>query len=114
MSDNTKMIFAENLKAYLTNKGLTQLDLANYMQCSSSTVSDWCNGRKYPRVDKMQRMADWLGVQMSDLTSVHDKLDDADIAFYNRYKQLSEEEKEARRDFLDLMDARRKRREKGN
>lgn len=93
MSDNAKMVFADNLKSYLNAKGLTQLDLANYMGCSSSTVSDWCNGRKYPRVDKMQRMADWLGVRMSDLTSEHDKLDDADIAFYNRYKQLTEEEK---------------------
>lgn len=90
MSDNAKMVFADNLKSYLNAKGLTQLDLANYMGCSSSTVSDWCNGRKYPRVDKMQRMADWLGVRMSDLTSEHDKLDDADIAFYNRYKQLTE------------------------
>ena len=113
MSDNAKMVFAENLKAYLNSKGYTQLDLATYMNCSSSTVSDWCNGKKYPRVDKMQRMADWLGIQMSDVTSEHDKLDDADIAFYNRYKQLTEEEKEDMRDFLDLMDARRKRREKG-
>ena len=111
MSDNAKMVFADNLKSYLNAKGLTQLDLANYMGCSSSTVSDWCNGRKYPRVDKMQRMADWLGVRMSDLTSEHDN---ADIAFYNRYKQLTEEEKEDMRDFLDLVDARRKRREKGN
>ena len=103
MSDNAKMVFAENLKAYLNSKGYTQLDLATYMNCSSSTVSDWCNGKKYPRVDKMQRMADWLGIQMSDLTSEHDKLD----------KQLTEEEKEDMRDFLDLMDARRKRREKG-
>ena len=100
MSDNAKMVFAENLKAYLNSKGYTQLDLATYMNCSSSTVSDWCNGKKYPRVDKMQRMADWLGIQMSDLTSEHDKLDDADIAFYNRYKQLTEEEKEDMRDFL--------------
>ena len=84
MSDNAKMVFAENLKAYLNSKGYTQLDLATYMNCSSSTVSDWCNGKKYPRVDKMQRMADWLGIQMSDLTSEHDKLDDADIAFYKK------------------------------
>lgn len=53
MSDNAKMVFAENLKAYLNSKGYTQLDLATYMNCSSSTVSDWCNGKKYPRVDKM-------------------------------------------------------------
>ena len=113
MSDNAKMVFADNLKMYLNAKGLSQIDLANYMKCSSSTVSDWCNGKKYPRVDKMQRMADWLGIQMSDLTSVHDKLEDADMAFYNRYKQLTEDEKEDMRDYLDLMEARRKRRERG-
>lgn len=113
MSDNAKMVFADNLKMYLNAKGLSQIDLANYMQCSSSTVSDWCNGKKYPRVDKMQRMADWLGIQMSDLTSVHDKLEDADMAFYNRYKHLTEDEKEDMRDYLDLMEARRKRRERG-
>lgn len=113
MSDNAKMVFADNLKMYLNAKGLSQIDLANYMQCSSSTVSDWCNGKKYPRVDKMQRMADWLGIQMSDLTSVHDKLEDADMAFYNRYKQLTEDEKEDMRDYLELMEARRKRRERG-
>lgn len=113
MSDNAKMVFADNLKMYLNAKGLSQIDLANYMQCSSSTISDWCNGKKYPRVDKMQRMADWLGIQMSDLTSVHDKLEDADMAFYNRYKQLTEDEKEDMRDYLELMEARRKRRERG-
>lgn len=113
MSDNAKMVFADNLKMYLKEKGFTQIDLANYMQCSSSTVSDWCNGKKYPRVDKMQRMADWLGVRMSDLTSVHDKLNDADVAFYNRYMKLTEDEKEDMRDYLDLMETRRERRERG-
>ena len=83
MSDNAKKIFADNLKRYIDSKGLTQLDLAGAMGCSSSTVSDWCNGRKYPRVDKMQRIADYLGVRMSDLTRAHDPLEDADIAFYS-------------------------------
>lgn len=35
MSDNAKMVFAENLKAYLNSKGYTQLDLATYMNCST-------------------------------------------------------------------------------
>ena len=113
MSDNAKQTFAENLKRYLKDKGLTQLDLAVYMECSSSTVSDWCNGKKYPRVDKMQRMADYLGIRMSDLTSPHDKLEDAALAFYGRYQQLSEDEKEDMRDYLDLMEARRERRKRG-
>ena len=113
MSDNAKKIFADNLKRYIDSKGLTQLDLAGAMGCSSSTVSDWCNGRKYPRVDKMQRIADYLGVRMSDLTRAHDPLEDADIAFYDRFRSLSEEEKEDMRDYLALMEARRGRRKKG-
>jgi repressor LexA len=65
---NAREIFARNLKAILRQKGLDQVDLANYMGVSSSTASDWCTGKKYPRVDKMQKMADWLGVLKSDLT----------------------------------------------
>ena len=107
MSDNAKMIFAENLKMYIERKGLTQLDVAKYMECSSSTVSDWCNGRKYPRVDKMQRLADWLGAQMSELTSKHDPLDDVDIAFYGDYKELSEDDNAVLRDMVAVMRARR-------
>ena len=52
MSDNAKMVFADNLKSYLNAKGLTQLDLANYMGCSSSTVSDWCKGASIPALIK--------------------------------------------------------------
>ena len=36
MSDNAKMIFAENLKAYLNSKGYTQLDLATSIPVASS------------------------------------------------------------------------------
>lgn len=40
MSDNAKMVFAENLKAYLNSKGYTQLDLATYMNCSTINHQD--------------------------------------------------------------------------
>lgn len=61
-------IFARNLKRFLKQKGYDQVGLAAHMSISSSTASDWCNGKKYPRVDKMQKLADWLGVLKSDLT----------------------------------------------
>ncbi|WOC31657.1 MULTISPECIES: helix-turn-helix domain-containing protein [Caproicibacterium] len=65
---DSRFIFAENLRRILKQKGYDQVDLANYMGVSSSTASDWCNGKKYPRVDKVQRLADWLEVLKSDLT----------------------------------------------
>lgn len=66
--NDSRSIFARNLRRLLKQKGHDQVDLASYMNVSSSTASDWCNGKKYPRVDKVQKLADWLGVLKSDLT----------------------------------------------
>ena len=65
---NPKEVFAKNLNRLLTKTGKTQSDLVAYMNTTASTVSDWCNGKKYPRVDKMQKLADYFGVLKSDLT----------------------------------------------
>lgn len=63
-----KEVFAKNLNRLLSKNGKTQSDLVAYMNTTASTVSDWCNGKKYPRVDKMQKLADYFGVLKSDLT----------------------------------------------
>lgn len=63
-----RKIFSQNLKRISSEKGKTQADIAAALGCSSSTTSDWFSGKKYPRPDKMQRIADFLGVYMSDLT----------------------------------------------
>ncbi len=66
-----KEVFAKNLNRLLTKHGKTQADLVSYMNTTASTVSDWCNGKKYPRVDRMQKIADYFGVLKSDLTEEH-------------------------------------------
>lgn len=63
-----KEIFASNLNHLLEKNGKTQSDLVAYLNTTASTVSDWCNGKKYPRVDKMQKLADYFGVLKSNLT----------------------------------------------
>ena len=37
------------------------------MKVSSATVSDWCSGKKMPRIDKLTSIANFLRVTMSDL-----------------------------------------------
>lgn len=78
MSDNAREIFVKNLRYLMEAKGITQADICRELGVSSATASDWCNGKKYPRVDAMQRLADLLGVLYSTLTTENGLRDYAD------------------------------------
>jgi len=66
-----KRIFAKNLTRYLEANNKTQADLYKYLSVSSATVSDWCNGKKMPRMDKIQSICNWLNIEKSDLLEEH-------------------------------------------
>lgn len=68
-----KDIFAHNLKKQLLIKNKTQADIVNDLNLTSSTVSDWANAKKYPRMDKVQMIADYLGIYKSDLIEEKDE-----------------------------------------
>ena len=66
-SEQNKKIFAKNFNYYLVKNGKTQTDIVKAFGLTASTVSDWATGKNYPRVDKMQMLADYFGVLKSDL-----------------------------------------------
>ena len=69
MSDTMREIFVKNLRYLMEKKDITQADICRELNFSSATVSDWFTGKKYPRVDTMQRLADLFGVRFSTLTT---------------------------------------------
>ena len=69
MSDAIKEIFAKNLRYFMEARGISQADISRALNVSSATVSDWCNGNKFPRTDSIQQLADLLGVRFSALTT---------------------------------------------
>lgn len=71
MSTNQRIVFVNNLCHYMQMRGVDQSDIVVALGISASTVSDWVKGKKYPRVDAMQKIADYLGVLLSDLTTEH-------------------------------------------
>lgn len=79
-----KDIFSRNLKYQLNIHKKTQADIVNDLNITSSTVSDWVNGKKYPRMDKVQILADYLGILKSDL--VEDKSNNDNDYINNIFK----------------------------
>ena len=73
MDEKLREDFAKNLKVCMEAAGKKQIDLCHHMHVSSATVSDWCNGVKLPRVDKIVSLSNYLNVDMSELISNQQK-----------------------------------------
>lgn len=64
---NNKKIFSENLQYYLTKAAKTQKEIADTLGVPKSTVNAWVKAKKYPRIDKIEKLADYFGITKSDL-----------------------------------------------
>ena len=73
---DNKHIFSINLKRLMERKGVTRKDVADALGVSYFTVTDWVNGKKYPRMDKVELLANFFGVLKSDLIEEESGTDD--------------------------------------
>ena len=76
---DNKLVFAKNLKRLMDDRDISRKDIANILGISYFTVSDWVNGKKYPRMDKVELLANYFGILKSDLIEEPvDKVDSPD------------------------------------
>lgn len=61
LTNEDKQRFADRLKALLVEKGATQADMARVMGVKGSSVFAWIHGTSIPRMDKLKKLAAWLG-----------------------------------------------------
>lgn len=71
MANKATEIMAENIKLYLNKNGKTPANLIADLGIKRSTVYNWLNGVSYPRIDKIELLADYFGITKADL--VEDK-----------------------------------------
>ena len=62
-----KETLSENLKYYIDKSGKDRRELAEIWGFPYSTVTEWINAKKYPRIDRIEIMADYFGILKSDL-----------------------------------------------
>ena len=62
-----KETMATNLSYYVERSGKTQKELAEIVGVAASTFNDWLKAKKYPRIDKIEILADYFGILKSDL-----------------------------------------------
>ena len=54
--------FAKRLKVLRAEKGITQADIAQYLEVSQQTVGSWENEKSTPKFDMLLKIADYFNV----------------------------------------------------
>ena len=67
MSLGNKEVMSNNLKYYMNKKGVDRNQLCSDLDLKYMTVSDWINAKTYPRIYKIESLANYFGINKSDL-----------------------------------------------
>ena len=62
-----KETFSRNLNYYMKKANKERLEICKDLGIKYTTFTDWVNGNKYPRIDKIELLANYFGIQKSDL-----------------------------------------------
>lgn len=71
-------IFSKRLRYYLDINGMSQLDLAKKLGVGTTSVSNWVNGIKTPRMSKVDAMCTIFSCNRSDLITECPVITDSD------------------------------------
>lgn len=63
----SRKIFAKNLRFYVNQSGKMQRTIAEDVGVTPTALSDWLAGKRYPRIDGIEKLAAYFGVRKSDL-----------------------------------------------
>lgn len=92
MSDlGNKAIMAENIQRLMDSRGIDRNKICADLGIKYTTFTDWVKGNTYPRIDKIELLANYFGVPKSELVEQMVRrtcIDDAEleaIDFYHHY-----------------------------
>lgn len=97
-SQESKQIMAKNIKKYMEIKGVTNQQLCEDLGFKYTTFMDWIKAVTYPRIGKIEAMAQYFGCEKSDL--IEDKKRIATSSYPEQAVQLQTQIKELFSGFL--------------
>lgn len=103
MAQWSKDVMAKNLRKYMERSGKTQKEMSEIVGVSTATFSEWINGKKYPRIDKIEIMAEYFGILKSDLIEEKEKPTVQDDGLSENQRKLIEFAKTVPEDKAEMI-----------
>lgn len=83
---DNKKIFARNLQRYMNKYDISRNKLSEDTGFPYSTISDWLNGNRYPRINRIEELSNYFNIEKSEL--IEDPIDLDDIPGIMTIKKL--------------------------
>jgi repressor LexA len=72
--ENINKTIAQNITFFLDRRGKTQQELADFVGVSQAAISNWSQGIKLPRMDKIDKICEFFKIKRSDLLHPQDSV----------------------------------------
>lgn len=118
-----KEIISYNLNYYMSSNGKSRKDVADAIGVSYFTLTDWVRGKTIPRMDKLEKLAQYFNIKISDLVekksiennpvemaTIHAAilLDEEYVNMYESFKLLDETQRQIVKDLVHSLAASKK------
>ena len=105
-----KIIFAKNLNRMMEENGKTRNDICDALGISYFTITDWVKGKKMPRMDKVEKLANYFGCLKSDLIEEKKQPANGELSikkkeFIRMVEGMSDAQLERLEKILDLVES---------
>lgn len=105
-----KEVMAANIRRFMKLSGKTRQEVCKALGFPYSTFSEWITAKKYPRIDKIELLANYFGCEKSDLIEdkpkqpAESELSERKREFIKRVEKMSDAQLDRLEQILDLID----------
>ena len=114
MQKQEYMVFANRLRTFMENAGMTQDTLAERLGVNRASVSYYINGIKMPRMSTIDRICQIFNCRRSDLLDPTGDLSQDESGLISDYRLLIPEERRIARNLVSDMAEKYKKRATGS
>ena len=88
-----KEIMAKNIQYYMDKYDKTRQEMCDALGVKYTTFTDWVKGNSYPRIDKIELMANYFGISKADLVEDHNDMSTSEKPYYlnDETRQIAQE-----------------------
>ena len=102
-AEENKLIMAKNIQRYMDQRGITRQQLCDALDIKYTTLRDWLKGITYPRIGKVEAMANYFGCEKSDLIEDKKEKPTDDDGLSEEMKELFDRIKKLPKDKVQML-----------